>query len=70
VEFAGIYAGLGSKVTLLYRGPNILRGFDDDVRAHLAHEMERRGITVVLGCQHEKPSRRPTPASSARSTTA
>ncbi|MDO9222362.1 MAG: glutathione-disulfide reductase [Caulobacter sp.] len=53
VEFAGIYAGLGAKVTLLYRGANILRGFDDDVRSHLAHEMERRGITVVLGCQHE-----------------
>ncbi len=53
VEFAGIYAGLGSKVTLLYRGANVLRGFDDDIRAHLAHEMERRGITVVLGCQHD-----------------
>ncbi len=54
VEFAGIFAGLGSKVTLLYRGANVLRGFDDDIRAHLAHEMERRGITVVLGCQHER----------------
>jgi glutathione reductase (NADPH) len=54
VEFAGIFAGLGSKVTLLYRGANILRGFDDDVRAHLAHELERRGITVVLGCQHDR----------------
>ncbi len=54
VEFAGIFAGLGSKVTLLYRGANILRGFDDDIRAHLAHEMERRGITVVLGCQHDR----------------
>lgn len=53
VEFAGIFAGLGSKVTLLYRGPNILRGFDDDVRAHLAGELERRGIRVVLGCQHQ-----------------
>lgn len=53
VEFAGIYAGLGSEVTLLYRGANILRGFDDDIRSHLAHEMERRGIKVVLGCQHE-----------------
>ncbi|MFA7264589.1 MAG: glutathione-disulfide reductase [Caulobacter sp.] len=54
VEFAGIFAGLGSKVTLLYRGANILRGFDDDIRAHLANELERRGITVVLGCQHER----------------
>ena len=54
VEFAGIFAGLGSKVTLLYRGPNILRGFDDDVRSHLTGELERRGIKVVLGCQHER----------------
>src|SRR5207248_655438 len=38
--------------TLLYRGPNILRGFDSDVRAHLAGELERRGITVMLGCTH------------------
>ena len=30
VEFAGIFNGLGSEVTLVYRGENILRGFDDD----------------------------------------
>ena len=47
VEFACIFAGLGSEVTLVYRGENILRGFDDDVRAHLRTEMERRGIKVV-----------------------
>ncbi len=53
VEFAGIFAGLGVETTLIYRGPNILRGFDDDVRAHLAGEIERRGIRVILGSQHE-----------------
>jgi glutathione reductase (NADPH) len=47
VEFACIFAGLGSQVTLVYRGENILRGFDDDVRAHLRGEMERRGIRVI-----------------------
>ena len=47
VEFACIFAGLGSEVTLVYRGENILRGFDDDVRAHLRGEMERRGIRVI-----------------------
>ena len=52
VEFAGIFAGLGVETTLVYRGPNILRGFDDDVRAHLAAEIEKRGIKVILGCQH------------------
>ena len=47
VEFAGIFNGLGSEVTLVYRGEDILRGFDDDVRAHLHAEMERRGIRIV-----------------------
>ena len=51
VEFAGIFAGLGSHVTLIYRGENILRGFDDDVRAHLRVEMEARGIRVLTGCK-------------------
>ncbi len=51
VEFAGIFNGLGVETTLLYRGPNILRGFDNDVRAHLTGELERRGIKVILGCQ-------------------
>jgi len=54
VEFAGIFNGLGADTTLVYRGPNILRGFDDDVRAHLADEMEKRGIKVILGSQHER----------------
>jgi glutathione reductase (NADPH) len=49
VEFAGIFAGLGSKVTLVYRGENILRGFDDDVREHLRSEMQLRGIDVICG---------------------
>jgi glutathione reductase (NADPH) len=51
VEFAGIFAGLGSHVTLVYRGDNILRGFDDDVRHHLRNEMEKHGIRVITGCK-------------------
>ena len=49
VEFACIFAGLGSEVTLVYRGENILRGFDDDVREHLRSEMRGRGITITCG---------------------
>jgi glutathione reductase (NADPH) len=52
VEFAGIFAGLGVDTTLVYRGPNLLRGFDDDVRAHVAEEMKKRGVKIMLGCQH------------------
>ena len=49
VEFAGIFNGLGSEVTLVYRGENILRGFDDDLRAHLSAEMQNRGIKIICG---------------------
>ncbi|MDI1245522.1 MAG: FAD-dependent oxidoreductase, partial [Rhodoferax sp.] len=48
VEFAGILNGLGAQVTLCYRGEQVLRGFDDDVRAHLHGEMVKKGITVLL----------------------
>jgi glutathione reductase (NADPH) len=54
LEFAGIFNGLGVETTLVHRGPNVLRGFDDHVRAHIAEEMERRGVRVILGCQHER----------------
>src|SRR6267142_977073 len=49
LEFACIFAGFGSDVTLIYRGDNILRGFDDDVRAHVRAEMEKEGISIVTG---------------------
>jgi len=54
LEFACIFAGLGSDVTLVYRGDNILRGFDDDVRAHVRGEMEKEGITILTGCTVNK----------------
>ena len=54
VEFAGIFNGLGSEVTLLYRGPNILRGFDEDVRVHVAAELEKRGVKIVLATEHDR----------------
>ncbi len=52
VEFAGIFNGLGVDTTLVYRGANILRGFDDSVRQHVAEEMKRRGVKIELGCEH------------------
>jgi glutathione reductase (NADPH) len=54
LEFACIFSGLGSDVTLVYRGDNILRGFDDDVRAHVRGEMEKEGITILTGCTVNK----------------
>ncbi len=51
VEFAGIFKGLGPEVTLSYRGDEILRGFDDDVRKHLRGELEAKGIQILRGHQ-------------------
>ncbi len=48
VEFAGIFAGLGSQVTLLHRGDKLLRGFDEDIRDALGEAYRQRGIDVVL----------------------
>jgi glutathione reductase (NADPH) len=50
LEFACIFAGFGSDVTLVYRGDNVLRGFDEDVRAHVRAEMEKEGINILTGC--------------------
>jgi glutathione reductase (NADPH) len=48
VEFAGIFNGLGSRVTQVYRGPRVLRGFDEDVRETLSEEMAKKGITFAF----------------------
>ncbi len=49
VEFAGIFNNLGAETTLLYRGQEILRGFDGDVRKYVRAGMARRGVTVTTG---------------------
>ena len=49
LEFACIFSGYGSDVTVIYRGENLLRGFDDDVRTHLRAELEKEGITILTG---------------------
>jgi glutathione reductase (NADPH) len=47
LEFAGIFRGLGCDVTVVYRGDQILRGFDADMRSFARREMEARGIRFV-----------------------
>ena len=59
VEFAGIFHGMGSHVTLVHRGAKLLRGFDEDLRDTLGNEMRKRGIDLRLNCtiaRIEKPS--------------
>lgn len=48
VEFAGIFAGLGAKTTLLYRGELFLRGFDDSIRAFVKEEIEKKGVELLF----------------------
>jgi glutathione reductase (NADPH) len=47
-EFASIFNGLGSRVTQLYRGEQVLRGFDNDVRQFLGREMQKSGVDLRL----------------------
>ena len=47
-EFASIFNGLGSDVTQLYRGHQVLRGFDEEVRGFIAGEMVKSGVTLRL----------------------
>jgi glutathione reductase (NADPH) len=47
LEFAQIFRGLGVEVTLVHRGPMILRGFDEEIRAHVQAEMKRVGVRVL-----------------------
>ncbi len=58
-EFASIFKGLGAEVTQLYRGDQVLRGFDDDVRAFLADEMRKKGVDLRTGVGVERVARGP-----------
>ena len=48
VEFAGIFLGMGVQTSLLYRGEQILRGFDKDISSKLTEEMSKKGMDVRL----------------------
>lgn len=48
VEFAGIFAGLGSDVTLIHRGDKLLRGFDEELRDGLGAALTARGLSLRL----------------------
>ncbi|NLS07402.1 glutathione-disulfide reductase [Rhizobium sp. P32RR-XVIII] len=49
MEFAGLFEALGSDVTVVCRGSNVLRGFDEDVRQAITASYTNRGIKVLLG---------------------
>ncbi len=47
-EMASIMNGFGVNTKLIYRGDQILRGFDKEIRDHVAEEMVRSGISISL----------------------
>jgi glutathione reductase (NADPH) len=59
-EFACILNGLGVEVSQYYRGAQILRGFDDEVRGHVANAMREAGIGIHLGTAVTKLEKTPT----------
>jgi glutathione reductase (NADPH) len=48
LEFANIFHGLGAETLIVHRGDRMLRGFDDDLRAHMHIESERAGIRLSM----------------------
>ncbi len=58
-EFASIFSGLGSQVTQLYRGAQVLRGFDDDIRNFVAAEMVKAGVDLRVNSDVAQIDRQP-----------
>jgi glutathione reductase (NADPH) len=48
MEFASIFSGLGVAVTVLYRGEQVLRDFDMELRDGVAEAMRNRGVDLRM----------------------
>ena len=46
IEFAGIFKGLGCQTSLLYRGEQFLRGFDQGIRDHMVVTLQNKGMDL------------------------
>jgi glutathione reductase (NADPH) len=57
LEFAGIFQGFGSEVSLMYRQPLPLRGFDSDLRETVNLNLKQRNINVHENCIPERITR-------------
>jgi len=57
-EFACILNGLGVDVSQYYRGAQVLRGFDDEARGHIAELMNGQGINLHVGTNVERMEKR------------
>ncbi|AJE48220.1 glutathione-disulfide reductase [Celeribacter indicus] len=57
-EFACIFNGLGAETTQYYRGAQILRGFDDEARGHIAELISEQGVALHVGTDVERLEKR------------
>jgi len=48
VEFASVFARLGTKVTLTVRSENVLRGFDEDMRCGVRDALQHAGVDLKI----------------------
>ncbi|MBD3760674.1 glutathione-disulfide reductase [Sphingomonadaceae bacterium G21617-S1] len=53
-EFAGIFHALGSKVTVVNRSDQILRGYDEQIRDRLFQISTQKGIEFIFNASFEK----------------
>ena len=58
VEFAGIFAGLGVETSIIYRGMEILSGFDVDARRMVHEQYEKHGINIITQAVFKKLEKR------------
>lgn len=56
-EFASIFAGLGSNVTLVHRGAHLLSGFDHDAARFLEREIADSGVVLRMNSKVERMER-------------
>lgn len=58
-EFASLYSGLGTKVTLVEMLPNVLPLEDEEIASFMARELKKRGVELYTGTTVEKIERQP-----------
>lgn len=59
IEFASIFHGLGCAATLIYRGEQFLRGFDQGVRDHMAATLQNKGVELRFNADVKAISKQP-----------
>jgi dihydrolipoamide dehydrogenase len=58
-EFASLYSGLGTKVTVVEMMPQVLPLEDEEIAAFMARELKKRGVELCVGTTVEKVERQP-----------